>query len=48
MVGSLTDEKLSLKTDFNVKLSFQQNSNFVSTACVLQAALISLLLERAT
>lgn len=48
MLGSLTDEKLSLKTDFDVKLSFQQNSIFVSTACVLQAALISLLLKRTT
>lgn len=48
MPGSLTDEKLSLETDFDVKLSFQQNSIFVSTACVLQAALISLLLKRTT
>lgn len=48
MVGSLTDERISLKTDFDVKISFQQNSIFVSTACVLQAAFISLLLERTT
>lgn len=40
MVDSLTDEKLSLETDFDMKLSFQQNTIFISTASVLQAALI--------
>lgn len=48
LVGTSADQKLSLKIDFYVKLSFQQISIFVSTARVLQAALIYLFLKRKT
>jgi len=48
LVGTLAPQKLSLKIYFDVNWSFQQNTIFVNTACVLHATLISLFLKRKT